>query len=260
MLDGVTMTSNDTVVSSGGSADHGHLSEGRAALAAFPLFKDASAASLELILRQASLRRCNADEEILSRDEQTGDIYFVLKGEVRVVNYSATGREVAYAIVPAGGYFGELSAIDGRPRSANVLAVDDCLLATLAPSAFKELLAADSVIAMRVMDKLVRIIRAADNRILDLATLSAYQRVYVEILRMKKPDPVRPNSWLIYPLPTQAQIAALASTTRETVARVLSQLSHDHVAERKSKTLYIRDLAKLQDLAAKTGQSDGKPH
>lgn len=236
------------------ASDVGYSSESRTALTEFPLFRGAAAPTMEHILRQASLRRCNADEEILSRDEKAGDVYFVLKGEVRIVNYSATGREVAYAIVPAGGYFGELSAIDGRPRSASVLAVDDCLLATLTPAAFKDVLATDSTVAMRVMDKLVRVIRSADDRILDLATLSAYQRVYVELLRMKKPDPVRPNSWLIYPLPTQAQIAALASTTRETVARVLSQLSHDHVAERKSKTLYIRDLGKLEALAAKGGE------
>ncbi len=239
------------------TTESGPSSEGRSALAEFPLFKGAPAATLDVIFRHANLRRCSADEEILSRDEQAGDVYFVLRGEVRIVNYSASGREVAYAIIPAGGYFGELSAIDGRPRSANVLAVEDCLLATLTPAAFKELLATDTDIAAKVMQKLVRIIRSADDRILDLATLSAYQRVYVEILRMKKPDPVRPNSWLIYPLPTQAQIAALASTTRETVARVLSQLNHDHIAERKSKTLYIRELSKLQALAAKS-QPDGK--
>ena len=255
MLDGVTMSTSDGGVAAT-HTDHAHVSEGRAALTEFPLFKGASASTLDLLVKHANLRRCSADEEILSRDEQAGDVYFVLKGEVRIVNYSATGREVAYAIVPAGGYFGELSAIDGRPRSANVLAVEDCLLATLTPAAFKEILAGDAQLAMKVMDKLVRIIRSADDRILDLATLSAYQRVYVEVLRMKKPDPVRPNSWLIYPLPTQAQIAALASTTRETVARVLSQLSHDHIAERKSKTLYIRELAKLQALAAKGGQGE----
>ncbi len=230
--------------------------ETRAALGAFPLFAGVDARTIELILRSASLRRASADEEIVSRDQKAGDVYFVLRGEVRIVNYSHTGREVAYAIVPAGGYFGELSAIDGRPRSASVLAVDDCMLATLTPAAFKDVLASDSAVAMRVMEKLVRIVRQADDRILDLATLSAYQRVYVELLRMKKPDPVRPNSWLIYPLPTQAQIAALASTTRETVARVLSQLNHDHVAERKSKTLYIRDLPKLEALAERGGQGD----
>ena len=257
MLD-TAMTSHETVQGAQTVYEPAHSPEGRAALVEFPLFKGAAAETHEMIFRHANLRRCNADEEILSRDEKAGDVYFVLKGEVRIVNYSASGREVAYAIVPAGGYFGELSAIDGRPRSANVLAVDDCLLATLTPGAFKDVLASDPNIAAKVMEKLVRIIRSADDRILDLATLSAYQRVYVEILRMKKPDPVRPNSWLIYPLPTQAQIAALASTTRETVARVLSQLNHDHIAERKSKTLYIRELSKLQALAAKSQSENGK--
>lgn len=256
MLDTI-MTSENAHPATTATLEPVHGSEGRTALAEFPLFKGAAPATVDLLLRHANVRRCVADEEILSRDEQAGDVYFVLRGEVRIVNYSASGREVAYAIIPAGGYFGELSAIDGRPRSANVLAVEDCLLATLTPAAFKELLALDSDVSAKVMQKLVRIIRSADDRILDLATLSAYQRVYVEVLRMKKPDPVRPNSWLVYPLPTQAQIAALASTTRETVARVLSQLNHDHIAERKSKTLYIRDLAKLQALAIKS-QPDGK--
>jgi len=260
MLDSNTMARHEADHTDHVAYDTSHSHEGRAALAEFPLFRGAAAATHDMIFRHANLRRCNADEEILSRDEQAGDVYFVLKGEVRIVNYSASGREVAYAIVPAGGYFGELSAIDGRPRSANVLAVDDCLLATLTPGAFKDVLASDPAIAARVMEKLVRIIRSADDRILDLATLSAYQRVYVELLRMKKPDAVRANSWLIYPLPTQAQIAALASTTRETVARVLSQLNHDHIAERKSKTLYIRELAKLQALAAKSQPESGKPN
>ncbi len=258
MLDNVTMTTDGYAPAGHGTGEAAPALEGRSALAECPLFKGAAPATLESILKHVNIRRCSAEEEILSRDEQAGDVYFVLRGEVRIVNYSAAGREVAYAIIPAGGYFGELSAIDGRPRSANVLAVEDCLLATLTPAAFKEVLAMDSTVALRVMDKLVRIVRSADDRILDLATLSAYQRVYVEILRMKKPDPVRPNSWLVYPLPTQAQIAALASTTRETVARVLSQLNHDHIAERKSKTLYIRDLPKLQALAVKSGQPGDK--
>ena len=133
MLDSNTMARHEADHTDHVAYDTSHSHEGRAALAEFPLFRGAAAATHDMIFRHANLRRCNADEEILSRDEQAGDVYFVLKGEVRIVNYSASGREVAYAIVPAGGYFGELSAIDGRPRSANVLAVDDCLLATLTP-------------------------------------------------------------------------------------------------------------------------------
>jgi DNA-binding GntR family transcriptional regulator len=80
--------------------------------------------------------------------------------------------------------------------------------------------------------------------------MSAYQRLF-RVLKLIKPDPVRQGSWLIYPLPTQAQIAAQASTTRETVARVLSHLSADGVAERKSKTLYVRQVERLRQLCDK---------
>ena len=45
--------------------------------------------------------------------------------------------------------------------------------------------------------------------------------------------------------------AATASTTRETVARVLSQLAQDGIAERKSKTLYIRQVDRLRQLCDK---------
>ena len=86
---------------------------------------------------------------------------------------------------------------------------------------------------------------------MDLATLSAYQWVYSEVLKLMKPDPVRSGSWIVYPLPTQAQIAAQASTTRETVARVLSQLAQDGIAERKSKTLYVRQVDRLKQLCEK---------
>lgn len=217
-------------------------------------------AAIARIEAQCAWKVVRANEPIVSRDSDSRDVFFVVKGRCRIVNFSPSGREVAYAVAGPGEFFGEMAAIDGLPRSATVVALEDCVLGALSLQSFREIVEQHPKVAFVIMEKLVRIVRTSDDRIMDLATLSAYQRVYVEILRMKKPDPVRPNSWLIYPLPTQAQIAALASTTRETVARVLSQLSHDHIAERKSKTLYIRELGKLQELAAKTGQGDGKTH
>ena len=152
-----------------------------------------------------------------------------------------------------------MAAIDGLPRSATVVALEDCTLASIAPQVFRELVEQHPRVSIVIMEKLVRIVRTSDDRIMDLATLSAYQRVYSEILKLMKPDPVRPGSWLVYPLPTQAQIASQASTTRETVARVLSQLAHDGIAERKSKTLYVRQVDRLKQLCEKmsAAKSDG---
>ena len=87
-------------------------------------------------------RRYASGEQILDRNSSSRDVFFVAQGRVQVVNFSLTGREVAYASVPAGGFFGELSAIDGEPRSASVVAAERCLLAALAPEVFTEVLIA----------------------------------------------------------------------------------------------------------------------
>jgi len=200
---------------------------------------------------QCTWRNCHAGEPILSRDSDSRDVFFVVRGRLRIVNFSPSGREVAYAIASPGDFFGEMAAIDGLPRSATVVALEDCSLAQITPHVFRELVETHPKVGLLVMEKLVRIVRTSDDRIMDLATLSAYQRVYSEILKLMKADPVRPDSWLIYPLPTQAQIAAQASTTRETVARVLSHLSADGIAERKSKTLYVRQVDRLKQLCEK---------
>ncbi len=204
--------------------------------------------------RRALEQRCTwliarEDDQILSPQMANNHIIFIVEGRVAVVNYSLSGREVNYAAFEAGDYFGELAAIDGGERSATIRAMTQCKLAALDPDGFHDLLMAHPEIAVQVMQKLARIVRVCDERIMDLATLSAYQRVYSELLKLVRPDPVRPESWLIYPLPTQAQIAAKASTTRETVARVLSQLQQAGITERKAKTLYIRDIDRLQTLA-----------
>ena len=84
---------------------------------------------------------------------------------------------------------------------------------------------------------------------MDLSTLRAVKRVYLEFLRLAKPDAINPNSWVIHPMRTQVDIASHAGTTRETVARVLAHLAEAGIVERKSKTLYIRDKPKLEMLA-----------
>jgi CRP-like cAMP-binding protein len=198
-------------------------------------------------------RRYASGEQILDRNSSSRDVFFVAQGRVQVVNFSLTGREVAYASVPAGGFFGELSAIDGEPRSASVVAAERCLLAALAPEVFTEVLIANPKIMNRVLLRLARIIRTSNERIMDLSTLGAVQRVHLELLKMAKPDPLAAGSWVVYPLPTQSQIAGLASTTRETVARVISQLQASGIVKRKEKSLYIRDRQRLEAVAARLG-------
>jgi len=212
------------------------------------LFSDLSAEERLRVASKCSWRTYNGGEQILERSSTSRDVFFVVDGSVNIVNFGVSGREVAYATVDAGQYFGELSAIDGSPRSANVIAHKKCMVASLSPENFMELLKDHPMVTIQVMKRLARIIRVNDERILDLSTLGAVQRVCQELLRMAKPDPLSAGSWLIYPMPTQSTIASRVSTTRETVARVLGQLANDGLVLKKGKNLYLKDRQGIEEM------------
>lgn len=192
-------------------------------------------------------------EQVLDKDSDDHDVYFVVEGAVQIVNFSITGREIAFARLTAGSYFGELSAIDGLPRSASVIATEKCLLAALAPEAFRDLICSRPEISLLLLQRLGSIIRSCDERIMDLSTLGAVQRVYQHVLSLAEQSPVNPDAWQIRPMPTQKAVAAMASTSRETAARAIGQLTGAGIIERKGRILHIRDRETLKRLAGALG-------
>ncbi len=207
---------------------------------------DQELAALERI---CVFRRYGRNETVVDRNSENRDIFFIVDGKVQVVNFSSTGRTVALATLSTGGFFGELAAIDGEPRSASVIALEPSRLASLGPGDFIQLLRRHPDLAISVLRRLAKIIRSNDERIMDLTTVSAPQRIHRELMRLAEPDIVAPGRWVIRPMQTHDRIAGHTSTRRETVSRILSQLAQDGVVERKGKTLYIRDMEKLVELA-----------
>ena len=98
-------------------------------LAGIALLRSMSEAELRALEQRCRWRRFGAGQQIVDRDSEDRSVFFVVEGRVRVVDYSPGGREVIYAVLGPGSHFGELAAIDGRGRSASVLAVEDCVLA-----------------------------------------------------------------------------------------------------------------------------------
>ncbi|HEX6959947.1 MAG TPA: Crp/Fnr family transcriptional regulator [Ferrovibrio sp.] len=228
------------------SAGKARPPQGPDSLERIELLADLTPAARLEVERACQWRRFAAGEQILDRNSDSRDVYFVVDGSVEVVNFSGNGREISYAIVQAGGYFGEIAAIDGERRSASVMAQTACRLAALPPKAFEALLAREPSVSLKVMRRLAVIIRANNERIMDLATLGAIQRVYRELLKLARPDPINAGGWLIYPMPKQHEIARRAATTRETVARVLANLLHGGQMTRRDKTYYLTDRAALE--------------
>jgi CRP-like cAMP-binding protein len=151
--------------------------------------------------------------------------------------------------------FGELSAIDGKPRSASVVALRRTLVAALSPEVFKKTMREYPEFAVAVIERLAAIIRASNERIMDLSTLGAYTRVYAEILRLARAVAAdEAESAVIEPLPVHSDLAARCGTTRETVARAISDLIKKGVAEKQGNGLKIVDLWALKDIVEGGGE------
>lgn len=191
-------------------------------------------------------RRYRYGERVLDSGSASRDVYFVTSGAVSIVNFSLSGKEVNLATAKAGSYFGELAAIDSQPRSASVVAVEDTLIAVMPAETFIDLLTSHAEVTFKVAKRLAEIVRLGDQRIMELSTLAATQRVYSELLRMAEPDTAVPGLWVIRPLPPVREIASRVSTTRETAARALAQLYPTGLIRRKGRSLYLMDREGLQ--------------
>ncbi len=206
-----------------------------AGLAGIRLVAALSPAERSALEQRCSWRRYRAGQQIVARQSDDRDVFFVVEGRVRVVDYSLSGREVIYA------------AIDGRGRSASVVAIEDCQLASITPADLESLLRRHSNVALALLRDLVEVIRTSDERITDLSTLGAMQRICRELLRLAQPGR-QAGGLQIARLPTQSSIAAQAGTTRETVARTLAQLADDGLIQRSGRRLRIPDRVGLEAL------------
>lgn len=224
-------------------------------LSGIGLFASLDEAERHKIEQQCRWRTYHDGDLILEGGSATREVHFLVDGSASAVNYSLSGREIAFATFNAGDYFGELAAIDAEPRSASVVATGQCFVASLAADIFLGLLQRRVEVTFKVFERLAAMVRASDVRIMELSTLAASARVYSELLRMAKPDAAVPGYWIVRPLPPLREIASRASTTRETVNRAITHLYPTDLIRRKGRNLYITDRPRLERLMRQLQQS-----
>ncbi|MCK5166561.1 MAG: Crp/Fnr family transcriptional regulator [Rhodospirillaceae bacterium] len=185
---------------------------------------------------------------IVNRDDESTDVYLIISGKVKVMDFLADDQEVALAELGPGASFGELSAMDKSKRSARVTALEDTVMATISSGDFRRLLMDVPGIAVMLLKRFAALIRTLNTRITALSTMTPHQRVYYELIRMSEPNPQGDGTWLIHYLPKHEEIASWSGTSREDVAMAIGHLAREGIVNRKHKSLIIKDHDRLQML------------
>jgi CRP-like cAMP-binding protein len=203
---------------------------------------------LDALARECAWRRCAPEQQIISREADDRDLYLVVSGRVRATTYSAGGRQVTFRDIGAGDCVGEVAAIDGQPRSADVIALESTLVASMPPAVFWRLAREEPLVAERLLRRLASLVRGLSERVIDLSTLGVQHRIYAELLRLAHEAGVTDNTARIDPAPKHTDIASRVSTYREQVTRELSALVKLGILERGEHALVICDVPRLERL------------
>lgn len=135
------------------------------------LFLDLGEEERAAIASVCRKRRFAAGQLIISDQEADHDVYFMLEGSADVQNHTIIGDALKLDQLGAGAYFGELSALDGGPRSAEVLATNNCIVAAMAPSDFRNMLSEYPSVLVLVLHNLAVMIRHSNLTVLQHATI-----------------------------------------------------------------------------------------
>lgn len=202
----------------------------------------------QTILKQLGIsmhfRKVEKGDYVIHKGSGGDYLLFLLAGRLRVVDLTEDGREIGLSFLSPGDYFGELSIIDGLPRSASVIATEVSLIALLPAAQAVSLIYSNTLVAERVMKRLAQKIRAASKHRSILGMPNAHQRVFALLAQLVEVAPG--GLTVIQNIPTQQEIAIMANTSRETVSRALHILIQSGVVQKDLRRLIVRQPEQLK--------------
>lgn len=190
------------------------------------IFRGLSPEHLRRLSGEFQLKSCKKGDVIFYQSDRSTDLYIVLSGSVKASLLNEEGDELTLAEFKKGDFFGEMSLIDGKPRSATVTSLEDSELAILTRKRFIEILREEPSIALELLSALVERLRVANGVIESLAFLDVEERLIKLLCSMIKECGEKTEQGF-YRLKkcTHRELASKIGASREAVTKALKVLS-----------------------------------
>jgi CRP-like cAMP-binding protein len=189
-----------------------------------PLFSELSRDELERISRVSVARAFPAGVRVFHEGDHSDACYLVRKGDLRVTREHPDGRAIALATLGPGDLFGELAMLDGEARSASVETLTDSELLALPAADVRRLLADHPEISVKLIAALVKRLRETNERVARQSFQTVPSRVAGVLTQLIAEESASAGQHGVTIRMTQADLAQLAGTSRESVSRFLATL------------------------------------
>jgi CRP-like cAMP-binding protein len=218
-----------------------------ALLARVPVFEQLAPTDLEHVADVAVPRRFDAREVVFREGDDSDTCYVVRSGHARAMREHGDGRQLTLATFGPGDIFGELAMFEDERRSATVEAVDALECVAILGADFRGLLRRHPDIAVKLMIALGRRLREANERLARQSFQTVQSRVATvleEMVARAREEGAADGDVLL--VATQAELAQLAGSSRESASRFLAVLERAGIISQGRGKLVVHDPAALQ--------------
>jgi CRP/FNR family transcriptional regulator, cyclic AMP receptor protein len=197
--------------------------EPRQLIARVPLFTELSPGELERIAAVAIPRSFPKGVRVFHEGDHSDACYIVRNGDLRVTREHSDGRAIALATLGPGDIFGELAMLDGGTRSASVETLTDCELLGLPATDVRRVITDHGDIAAKLIVAITRRLRETNERVARQSFQTVPSRVAGVLAQLIAEEASEERPGITVRM-TQADLAQLAGTSRESVSRFLATL------------------------------------
>jgi CRP/FNR family transcriptional regulator, cyclic AMP receptor protein len=218
-----------------------------ALLGAIPVFEELSRGDLEQVAAVAVPRRFAGGETVFREGDDSDTCYIVRTGHARALREHQDGRQITLATFGPGDIFGELAMFDRERRSATVEATDDLDALAILGSDMRALMTRHADIAVKLVISLGRRLRAANERLARQSFQTVQSRVAAvlgQLVDQARTEGAGDHDVLV--TTTQADVAKLAGSSRESASRFLAVLERAGVISQGRGRLTVHDPAALE--------------
>ncbi|MFC1516762.1 Crp/Fnr family transcriptional regulator [Thermodesulfobacteriota bacterium] len=194
------------------------------------------------IVASSQKKKYARGSQVLHKGDVGNETYLIMKGKVKVIITHTDRKEIILNILKSGDFFGEMAVFDNMPRSATIVAEEDCECLIISRENIKDLIKRNPQIAFKLLSDMSKRVREADEQISSLAHLDAKGRVAQTLLKLsKEANMITDEGYQVFPKPSIKDIAGMSGTSRETVSLLLSELTKNNIIGQTKEYIIIYD-------------------
>jgi CRP-like cAMP-binding protein len=202
---------------------------------------------LEALTAWGHARSFSRGSTLFNEGENADHVLIVQSGRVKVSSFTADGKEVVLAVRGPGELLGELSAIDGEPRSATASALEPVEVLTVPAEDFRAFLGMRPRVTISLMQMLSRKLRDADRKRIEFGAHDIVGRVCHRLVELAERFGEESARGVRITLPlSQQELAGWTGASREAVSKALHQLRARGSIETARRGITVLDIAALR--------------